>query len=222
MRREVLKSDLEKLYTSNDMVKAGCGGCAGCSDCCRGMGESVVLDPLDVFRICRGLKTDFNGLMETCLELNDVDGLIMPNLKMAGKEERCMFLNGEGRCSIHSFRPGVCRLFPLGRYYKDGTFFYFLQQQECPVQPKTKVKVSKWLDTADLKKYEAFVLDWHNFQEQAQELLKSQKDEQLARDFNVQMLQTFYISPYENEDFYIPFTRRMEQMRRLMKILKKS
>lgn len=219
MKREVLKSDLEKLYTSNDMVKAGCGGCAGCHDCCCEMGESVILDPLDIHRICAGLKTDFNSLLQNSVELNAVDGLILPNLKMAGEEERCAFLNGEGRCSIHPFRPGVCRLFPLGRYYTEGGFRYFLQQQECPVQPKTKVKVSRWVDTPELKKYEAYVLDWHNFQEEVQELLRAQGDEQLAKDFNVHLLQTFYISPYTEGDFYDQFKQRMLQMRRLMKIL---
>lgn len=222
MRREVPESDLEKLYTANDMVKAGCNGCAGCSDCCRGMGVSVILDPLDIYRMCRGLKTDFNSLMGRAIELNTVDGLILPNLKMTGPEERCSFLTEEGRCSIHAFRPGVCRMFPLGRYYKDGTFFYFLQQQECRMQPKTKVKVSKWMDTPEMKKYEAYVLDWHNFQEEAQELLKQQKDDQLTKDFNMHLLQTFFITSWGREAFYEQYDRRMSQMRRLMKILAKT
>ena len=33
------------LYTANDMVKADCQDCKGCSACCRGMGDSIVLDP---------------------------------------------------------------------------------------------------------------------------------------------------------------------------------
>ena len=47
MKREVLESDLKKLYSANDMAKIGCGGCKGCWDCCTGMGESIVLDPMD-------------------------------------------------------------------------------------------------------------------------------------------------------------------------------
>ena len=93
-----------KLYTANDMVKADCGGCQGCSACCRGMGESIVLDPLDIHRLCCGLETDFNGLMVDKIELNIVDCLILPNLKMAGEKEACSFLNKDGRCSIHGFR----------------------------------------------------------------------------------------------------------------------
>ncbi len=51
MEREVLAEDLKKLYKAGDMVKADCGGCQGCSACCQGMGDSIKLDPLDVYRL---------------------------------------------------------------------------------------------------------------------------------------------------------------------------
>ncbi len=68
-----------KLYSSNDMAKTDCNGCKGCSSCCRGMGSSIVLDPLDAYRLCTGLKKSFEELLSTCLELNVVDGIILPN-----------------------------------------------------------------------------------------------------------------------------------------------
>lgn len=53
MLRNVDLSEISdgKLYDANDMVKADCKGCEGCSACCRGMGKSIVLDPLDVHRL---------------------------------------------------------------------------------------------------------------------------------------------------------------------------
>ena len=30
-----------------------------------------------------------------------MDGMILPNLKMVGEDEHCIFLNQEGRCGIH-------------------------------------------------------------------------------------------------------------------------
>ena len=50
MRREVSLEEISdrRLYELNDMVKADCQDCAGCHDCCEGMGDSVVLDPMDV------------------------------------------------------------------------------------------------------------------------------------------------------------------------------
>lgn len=143
-----------KLYTANDLVKADCQDCAGCSHCCQGMGNSVVLDPLDIYRLTAGLNRTFEELLEKELELNVVDGMILPNLKMIGEKEVCAFLNEQGRCRIHPLRPGMCRLFPLGRFYEDHGFKYFLQIHECRKENRSKIKVKKWIDTPDLKENE--------------------------------------------------------------------
>ena len=203
-----------RLYTSNDLVKADCGGCEGCSACCQGMGESIVLDPLDIHRLCCGLHTDFNGLMVDKIELNIVDCLILPNLKMAGEKEVCSFLNKDGRCSIHGFRPGICRLFPLGRIYEDGSFKYFLQVHECPKPDKSKVKVKKWLDIQDYKNYETFVLDWHCFLKDMEQKVEQCREDEKIRQWNLELLNRFYVAPYgEEEDFYEEFRIRLAKAR---------
>ncbi len=142
MRREVTLEEISdgRLYEANDMVKAVCQDCKGCFDCCTGMGDSVVLDPLDVWRLSQGLGLSVDQLLAGKIELGVTDGNILPHLKMAGAEERCVFLDGNGRCSIHSFRPGFCRLFPLGRYYEDGGFKYILQIHECKKTSRSKIR----------------------------------------------------------------------------------
>ena len=70
MEREIPAEDLKKLYGSNDMVKADCGGCKGCSSCCSGMGESIVLDPLDIHFLKTNLGISFEELMQERIELN--------------------------------------------------------------------------------------------------------------------------------------------------------
>lgn len=52
-----------RLYTKNDMVKVGCNDCQGCSACCHGMGESIVLDPYDIYRMSVGLQVKMEELM---------------------------------------------------------------------------------------------------------------------------------------------------------------
>ena len=107
------------------MVKADCFECQGCCDCCTGMGDTVILDPLDVHRLSQGLGKNMEELLSLYLEFGVADGNILPHMRMTGQEERCVFLNAEGRCCIHPYRPGFCRLFPLGRYYENGSFSYF-------------------------------------------------------------------------------------------------
>ena len=220
MRREVPEEDLRRLYRSCDMVKADCGGCKGCSDCCRGMGNSVVLDPWDVYSLSRGLNSSFSGLLNEYVELNVVDGLVLPNLSMTGAEERCGFLDEEGRCSVHGFRPGICRLFPLGRYYENREFRYFLQSRECRKENRTKVKIGKWLEIPDLKRYEEFVLQWHYFLENVKELLERKKDEQLSGDLVTYLLNAFYVEPYDfRQGFYGQFEERLARTQKLIRVL---
>ena len=214
MKRQVSMDEISdgKLYTLNDMVKAGCNDCKGCSSCCQGMGRSIVLDPLDVYRLCRNLGQSFEQLLAEKLELQVVDGIVLPNLKMGGEKEQCAFLNEEGRCSIHAFRPGICRLFPLGRYYENGSFRYFLQVHECKNQNRTKVKVRKWIDTPNLSKYERFVSDWHYFLLDLQEKLQSMSDENEIKRISMEILKDFFLVPFDvNRDFYEQFEERKMQ-----------
>ena len=155
MEREVSLEDISdgKLYGINDMVRADSGGCEGCSACCRGMGSSIILDPLDMFRLSGNLGMTPEQLLSGPLEVNMVDGIILPNIRMTGRDEACSFLNGEGRCGIHSYRPGFCRLFPLGRLYENRSFSYFLQVHECPKDNRSKVKVRKWIDTPEIQRH---------------------------------------------------------------------
>lgn len=214
MIREVDLNEISdgKLYSANDLVKADCGGCMGCSSCCKGMGSSIILDPLDVCRLSANLNYSFEGLLSDKLELNIVDGVILPNLKMAGKEEACAFLSEEGRCSIHSFRPGICRLFPLGRFYENKSFRYFLQTHECPKANRTKVKVKKWLDMPEIKKYEEFTVKWHYFLMDVQQKIGECQKEEEIKQISMYILHQFFVKPYVSEsDFYEEFEKRLNE-----------
>ena len=204
-----------KLYGAEDMVKADCGDCEGCSACCQGMGDSILLDPYDICRLSEGLGKSFEELMKEAVGLKMADGLILPYLKMTGEKEACSFLNSEGRCSIHTFRPGFCRLFPLGRLYENGSFRYFLQAGECQKEPKTKVKLKKWLDTPELSRYEKFVNDWHYFLEAVEHILGDLSNEATAKKINLYILQNFFLQPWSG-DFYEEFNRRLAEARRMI------
>ncbi len=216
MKREISLEEISdgRLYDLNDMVKADCGDCRGCSACCRGMGDSILLDPLDVYRLTLCLNRSFGSLLSDCLELGVVDGIILPHLKMSGKEERCPFLNEEGRCGIHPYRPGICRLFPLGRYYEEGSFRYFLQTKECSNRNRTKVKVSKWIDTPQLRENQKFITDWHYFLRDMEDKVReaAARGDDLAKNLNLYLLNMFFVTPYEKEaSFYEQFTERMHR-----------
>ena len=218
MKRNVSLSEISdgRLYGENDMVKADCHGCQDCFQCCTGMGGSVILDPYDVFRLQKELGVGLSQLLaEEKVELNVVDGVILPNLRMMGAQERCSFLNEEGRCSIHGSRPGICRLFPLGRFYENGDFKYFLQTGECKESRRTKVKVSKWIDTPDQGEYHDFLCRWHYYLNDLEERVADAPDSEESKKLNLLLLQSFYLMPYNTgRSFYEQFSERMEMQNR--------
>lgn len=203
-----------KLYTANDMARLGCNGCTGCSDCCSGMGDTIVLDPYDAYCLMKGLNMTFDELLADKVEINMFDGVILPNLKMAGESETCGFLDQNGRCTIHAIRPGVCRLFPLGRIYEDGGFRYFLQIYECKKQKRSKEKISKWIGVPEIKKYERFISDWHYFLLDMEEEIKQMKDKDKICRTGLNLLAVFYRKPYDTKlDFYSQFYERLNKVR---------
>lgn len=200
-----------RLYRSSDMAKLGCNDCEGCSACCKGMGNSVVLDPYDAWRLAKGLRVPFASLIGAKVMLSVVDGLILPSLNMETESGNCPFLNQEGRCNIHAIRPGICRLFPLGRYYHENGFSYVLMTGECRKENRTKVKIEKWLGEENLPAYEAFVIKWRKLLQEKRALLaeaaRSYTGEQglvVQKKISMELLQEYYFKEY-GENFFENF-----------------
>ena len=218
MKRNVDLKEISdgRLYSSGDMVRADCHDCEGCSECCRGMGSSIILDPMDVWRLQKGIKKGFQALLEEGkIELNMADGMILPNLKMDAEREACPFLDGQGRCSVHDCRPGLCRLFPLGRYYEENGFRYFIQIHECRKQDRGKIKIKKWLGIPNLKAYENYILEWHGFLNQCEDALETLSEENV-RILELYVLRRFYETAYmvaDENGFYEEFAARMEEVK---------
>jgi Fe-S-cluster containining protein len=126
------------------------------------MGKTIVLTPFDMYNLQEGTGENFDSLLSTFkIELSMIDGIILPNLKM---DKGCGFLKA-GRCTVHKYRPGICRLFPMGRIYREKGFDYFLQINECAISDsdRTQVRVRDWLGIDYLEKNEAFINKWHRF-----------------------------------------------------------
>ncbi len=202
-----------KLYDRKDMIKVGCHDCTGCSSCCRNMGDTVVLDPFDAYSLTVNLGRPFEKLLEEGISLHVEDGLILPHVEMVGEKKECFYLNREGRCSIHAYRPGLCRAFPLGRNYEKGRLEYFLLEKECPAKNRTKMKIDKWIGVASPMQYEEFLITWHYFikklKEAAGELAAAGGE--TLKTMNMNLLEIFYLRPYAGADFYIQFQDRVQE-----------
>lgn len=209
--------------SSKDLAKLSCSACNGCGECCVGMGDTIHLDPWDLAALTKGLGAEFTDLLEEVIGLHVERGLILPHLLMCEETTpgRCAFLNEENRCGIHGFRPGLCRLFPLGRNYTEQGFSYFVVEGGCDKPGKSKIRIEKWLGIPDLSSYERFTFIWHSLVRALQARLEQEPDASYVRDLNRFFLGLFYEKAYPVEDtlpgkaFYEEFYKRLEQFKSL-------
>ena len=104
-----------KLYSSSDMVRADSLGCDGCHECCCHMGNSILLDPFDVYQMSQGLHVPaaalFNGQLQFVCDWHYF-------LKDLAKTSQG--LSPELIKTLHSYILKVFYLTP----YQDGSDFY--------------------------------------------------------------------------------------------------
>ena len=219
MKRNIDLAEISdgKFYTANDLAKLGCNDCIGCSKCCENMGVSIILDPLDIHRLTIATGLTFEQLLIDKIELNIVDGVILPNIKM-NQKNICPFLNEEKRCSIHEHRPGFCRIFPLARIYENNDFRYILQIHECQKEQKTKLKIKNWICTDDINKNHSFINSWHYFLLSVSQKL-SAENESSIKQITMFILNMFYLTPFRKDiDFYDIFNERLKNAKSALDI----
>lgn len=207
----------EKTYSANDMARIYCEKCNGCGDCCHGMTDTIHMDPYDVDQFTRNLHRSFQQMLDHEIGLHVEEGMILPHLRFS--HDVCPFLDTEGHCTIHAFRPGFCRLFPLGRDYDAATrtFRYFIVDAGCDMPGKVKVRISRWLGIPDLPRYEQFVADWHYFCRDVKAAIARRNDPDYTARLNQFLLTVFYLTPYAPaQDFYRLFYLRLDQARSVL------
>lgn len=109
------------------------------------------------YRLSMGLKTTPAALLASSLELGVVDGLILPHLKMNGNTDSCTYLNKNGRCSIHPFRPGSAGSFHWGVTMKIILFHIFSRLTNVQNPARQRAKSVNGIEEPDFSRHEKFV-----------------------------------------------------------------
>ena len=153
--------------------------------------------------------------LETGLEQDKQDAVL--DVAKQGGQART-FLNEEGRCSVHGSRPAICRLFPLGRIYReDGKHRYFLQTLECVKERRTKIRIRKWMDTPEFARYEDYVDAWHGVVRCIADQAADLGAEELKA-LDMCLLRIFFLADYDvSRDFYEQFEERRKLFMEKMK-----
>ena len=206
-------------YQINDIARISSPACEGCGECCRGMGDTIVLDPYDAYQLAIGLNKPFADLMSKEIALHNENSLLLPHIAMQGSQNACSFLSEDCRCGIHSFRPGICRLYPRSRKYTDEGIRYFIPEEVCAGHSLIKKRIRSYLDIRDYHAYESYKCDWFRFLKDAEDAAISTADSSLRTKTALFVLETFFLRPYACGDFYALVEKRMKRARRFLGLL---
>ena len=125
--------------------------------------------------------------------------MILPHLMMREETQGCAFLTQDGRCQVHSYRPGICRLFPLGRQYDGPKTSYFIVEGGCVNGRLSKVRIDRWIGIEDLPRYEEYKAEWRSLLRTLQARIAAEPSAEVQRNVNLYFLRTFYMTPYEGD-----------------------
>ncbi|MGN0480722.1 MAG: YkgJ family cysteine cluster protein, partial [Lachnospiraceae bacterium] len=82
---------------------------------------------------------------------------------------------------------------------------------ECPYPCKTKVKVEKWIDIADIEENNKFINVWHDFVKKVQlDIADNRYDDKAVRQINMFILTEFFVKDFDG-NFYGDFAKRISE-----------
>ncbi|WP_253488602.1 YkgJ family cysteine cluster protein [Methanocalculus alkaliphilus] len=104
--------------------------CTGCGVCCRGDEESgrVIISPDEIGEICSATGWERDDIAAPYPEYIEGEGGSRFTFAwcLRRRDERCIFLSSEKRCTIYHARPWICRTYPFA--LEGGE----LSVSECP------------------------------------------------------------------------------------------
>ncbi len=124
--------------------------CSSCGACCKNVRDSIVLEPLDAFRMIREYKNNGCGdsaddILWKIADLKELSrGFDVFVLKTVNDSGVCGMLK-DNRCTVYSARPRTCRLYPFtADLSADGSIKWFLCAEQSHHFGKGSVTAREW------------------------------------------------------------------------------
>lgn len=128
-------------------------GCTCCGTCCRHRND-IILTAYDLWHIAGYLQKSIEEIIKEYCEIyiGNTSRLPIVRIKPRGTQNICPFLI-RNKCVIHTVKPEICAIFPLGRIQMEGSkeIRYFLQNIRCGKKDKTYT-LETWLEKSGITK----------------------------------------------------------------------
>ena len=140
--------------------------CTMCGDCCRNR-DDIILNPSDLFKLAKSMKLrPIEIVRNYCnVYLGHTSRMPIVRLNSVGADKHCIFLK-DNLCSVQDFKPTVCAMFPIGRYYhcekdgsQSGTVGYLFTNPNCGDKREIHI-VREWLEKYGIPVNDEFFIKW--------------------------------------------------------------
>ena len=146
--------------------------CRSCGKCCRNR-EDILLNARDIYNIATALNLTHEEVIDKYCEtyIGRDSRIPVVRLKPKGVNRACPLLVGD-RCSVHSLKPYICRIFPLGRVMasesapkdiglgRPNEIEYIFNPVTC-ASLKRKQTVRDWLERFGILIEDDFFIKWN-------------------------------------------------------------
>lgn len=145
--------------------------CKTCGKCCIHR-DDVLLHPKDIYNMAKELHLTTEELIEKYCEVYIGQDSRIPivRLKPRGSVHRCPLLK-DRKCQVHDAKPGICKLYPLGRYLvllgktsadiDMDSVQYIFNKPDCKGSEGTETHtVREWLESFGIPVKDEFFIKW--------------------------------------------------------------
>lgn len=194
--------------------------CTMCGKCCRKREEPILITGLDLFRIAKTLNMTTMQVIEKHTDRYIGAQSHVPILTLKERLDGSCSLLRKGHCMVHSNKPVVCALYPLGRMYNSITdeFQYFQQITPCNTGAKTWT-LQEWLNEFKISELDEESRAWNKLL-MGPTMVTSQIDKDKLPD---EMMAVIANAFYFNYDITKPYLEQaqlnMAQLKVLFKII---
>lgn len=135
-----------QLITEKDKFEFKCNSCGKC--CSNDTLDMILFSPLDLYNLSKGLNIKVEDVLKKYCNIYIGKNSNLPVVQLKSiidtqksyllgtKYTICPFLK-DNKCSVHNFKPNICKLYPLGRSASidvktnEQTSHYFLLKNHC-------------------------------------------------------------------------------------------
>ena len=236
---------LKEIVQNLDSLKIGSDEpfrfhCIMCGKCCVHR-EDIMLTPKDLLGIAKELGMNPDEIVRTYCDtdIGDTSRFLIVRLHPTGYDKHCPLLK-DNLCSVHSVKPVVCAMFPIGRVLSASgdemkaeditpdTVQYIFVKPGCGDGSETHT-VREWFGEFGIPMEDEFFVSWQrtlNAVSAAIRRLESKMDSELMKTVWNVVFVMIYLNYDPEQDFFDQFSanskRITEHMKKVEEVINQS